>query len=299
MRAFWVKTAIVLAPFLAFVLALRAVGPRIAARMTPVGLESVWTGERVEMLAEPDSNADALGPPTERFLESVLRTYGGRWDLRPDAARVRVLWFESEEDFLRHGASTLQQDLVRTSGYYSPSRGEVAIVSALDPVEDRRSLRHEMTHLVTDRWLSHEGEGLPIWLVEGLAVVMEDCEPQPDGTLRTRFRRDVWRGRIAKWEEFSSAGRILSLRPADFRGRGNENAYAASALFVGFLLFGGGDAQDRTLDALVRIGRRGTWIDAGTLESASGVPIGDLERAWRRWVAEEGATSAPRRSGAE
>lgn len=292
MRASAIKTAIVAAPFLAIVLLLRLLGPALWGRGAEREFATLWVGERVEVHGDPETGfGDALGKPTEAFLDALEHTYGARWGLRPERRRTVILWFATDEDFLRYAGPGLQPDLVRAGGYYDSGDGRIALVSGRDPLADRRGLRHEAVHMAMDRWLPHQKGGLPMWLEEGLAVSLEDSVPLPDGTLRHAFPRGLWLRRLGREGGWLGSRDVLSLRPAAFRERGNARAYAASALLVGYLLHGSGAGGGAALDEVIHLGQRGIPITAPALEGAVGSPLAAWEAAWRRWA--EGAAGDP------
>ena len=146
------------------------------------------------------------------------------------------------------------------------------------------SLRHEFFHVLHHRFLDRTGQKHPLWIMEGLASLLEDVETDTTGQLtitpswRTNIAKRLERaGKLTPWD------RLASMKEEHFMGQRARGHYAQSRAVFMFL-------HER--------GALAPWFDAyshgfaadasgvGAIERAMGVPIKQAEKAYRAWLRE-------------
>ncbi|HMN97198.1 MAG TPA: PDZ domain-containing protein [Phycisphaerales bacterium] len=147
-----------------------------------------------------------------------------------------------------------------------------------------QSLRHEFTHAMHYGDMERLGQAHPLWIQEGLATLFEDYEFDPEDRIRfvdnerdAVIRELVRSNRAMPWrtlfaieaQEFMS--RAQSLYPqvrSIFR-----YVHAEGKLTEWYRAYTRGFGDDRTSKA--------------AFEEVFGLPLAEIERAWRGWVLDE------------
>ena len=220
--------------------------------------------------------------------------------------QVTIYWYEGEQSFARELMSAAQQALARlyedTGAYlkkpvkmyiYANSRdlqgamifptewtGGVAfarygiIAIGIDPdnlLWGKRSIAHELTHLVVHQMTSNPYIDLPTWLDEGLAMYTE-------GTLSVGF--------VDYLNKAITEDSLISVRSlsSPFSAYAEESylSYAQSYSLVEFLIASYG--QGKMLELLTTFSQ-GSSYD-GALEKVYGFDMDGLDALWRDYVAD-------------
>jgi hypothetical protein len=216
---------------------------------------------------------------------------------------VTLYWYEGDESFAEELMSVAQQVLVRlaedtgaeleqpvkiyiyakaqdllgamifpqewTGGVAYTRHGTIAIGIPPDEIEwGRRSIAHELTHLVIHQMVFNPYNDLPTWLDEGIAMYME-------GTLQPVFTDSLHKA-IA--EESLISVRSLSS-PFSAYAEKAVLAYAQSYSLVEFLISNYG--QSKMLE-LLNIFREGSGYDEA-LEEVYDFDTEGLDSLWRSY----------------
>ncbi len=146
------------------------------------------------------------------------------------------------------------------------------------------SWRHEFWHILHWRDMDARAQRHPMWVMEGLCSLVEDCDTAPDGSM---FPRPSWRtnmikrlgksGRLIPWDTIFASGQkgFMNERPLAYYGQ-------ARAMFL-FL------AEQDKLPAWYQ-SYTATYKEDPTgkaaFEKVLNKPIKDIERDFRKWVAQ-------------
>jgi len=163
-------------------------------------------------------------------------------------------------------------------GIAFPEYNTVLAVASLEHSDyARRTVRHELGHLVIGRLTFNCLTDLPVWLDEGLAMVAEG-EEDPDAA--------------ARLDEAIAEDRLLTIRQIESAFSVHANraslSYAESYSLVRFLIDSYG--QENMLALLVAFREGVTPDDA--LTSAYGFDTQGLEEAWRAAIGASPAASS-------
>ncbi len=146
------------------------------------------------------------------------------------------------------------------------------------------SLRHEFFHVLHWRHADRIGQRHPLWIMEGLASLLEDVDDAPDGSYilapswRTNIARRLERaGRLTPWS------RLFTMPREGFMGDRSRANYAQARSIFMFLLER--SALQRWYQAYVS-GFDEDPTGARAIESALGAPIAEVERRFRLWLRE-------------
>ncbi len=259
---------------------------------TGSGLEYWWTVE--------DVSGNKVETPPARF-----RFDDNRYSWQSlTGGKVTIYWYEGKQSFAEELMSTAQQALSRlvedtgaylkepvkiyiyantqdlqgamvfpqewTGGVSFTRYGIIAI--GIDPNNlswGKRSITHELTHLVVHQMTYNPYSGLPTWLEEGLAMYNE-------GTLEAGFV-DYLKMAIDK-------NSLISVRSlsSPFSAQGEEAylSYAQSYSLVEFLITIYG--QDKMLELLTTFSE-GSSYD-GALKRVYGFDMDGLDTLWRDYI---------------
>jgi hypothetical protein len=133
----------------------------------------------------------------------------------------------------------------------------------------KRTIVHELTHLIVGQMTFSCGENVPTWLNEGIAVY---AEGGLDSWSEARFRQAVAANELLSVRDLTNG---FSAHPdlADL-------SYSQSYSLVAYLVERYG--SERLLALFERL-RGGATVEAG-LQSAYGIGLDVLEDGWRGWV---------------
>jgi hypothetical protein len=133
----------------------------------------------------------------------------------------------------------------------------------------KRTIVHELTHLIVGQMTFSCGENVPTWLNEGIAVY---AEGGLDSWSEARFRQAVAANELLSVRDLTNG---FSAHPdlADL-------SYSQSYSLVAYLVERHG--PERLLALFERL-RAGDTVEAG-LQSAHGIGLDALEDGWRAWV---------------
>jgi hypothetical protein len=133
----------------------------------------------------------------------------------------------------------------------------------------KRTVVHELTHLIVGQMTFSCGENVPTWLNEGIAVY---AEGGLDGWSEARFRQAVAENSLLSVRDLTNG---FSAHPdlADL-------SYSQSYSLVAYLVERHG--PERLLALFERL-RAGASVEAG-LQQAYGLGLDALEDGWRGWV---------------
>lgn len=144
------------------------------------------------------------------------------------------------------------------------------------------TLRHEFFHVLHWRDMDRAGQVHPIWVQEGMAALLEDVETEGAGGYALQ---PSWRTNIAKRLERNGALRPLGVflamerdRFVSYRPSANYAHARALMMFV---------ESRGVLGDFYRALRAGYGEDPTgvvALEAAMGMPIEDVDRAFRKWL---------------
>ncbi|MCA9284084.1 MAG: PDZ domain-containing protein [Phycisphaerales bacterium] len=144
------------------------------------------------------------------------------------------------------------------------------------------SLRHEFAHVMHYGHMERLGQSHPLWIQEGLASLYEEYRPGPNGTFEflPNERHNVIRtlvrgGRAMKWEE------LFRLPAERFMERAQALYPEVRSVFE--FLAARGVLADWYRNYVASFERSPSGTEA--FETTFGKPIGEIERAWRAWVA--------------
>ena len=143
------------------------------------------------------------------------------------------------------------------------------------------SLRHELVHAYHYAHMDRLGQRHPLWIQEGLAALHESYVIDDDGTITylPNERHDIVRGlvkagRLRPWK------RLFGMADEDFMDHAKQHYPQVRSIFE--FIADQGKLQC-WYDALVEF-----YEDDRSGELAFNAcfdrPLGDIERAWRRWV---------------
>lgn len=163
-------------------------------------------------------------------------------------------------------------------GYYDRDRRRL-VTQDIGP-----SLRHEFFHVLHWRHAERLGQQHALWIMEGLASLLEDVDETPEGAYvlapswRTNIARRLDRAnRITPWRDF------FAMPREGFMGdRARANYAQARAIFM-FLHERG--VLRRWYDAYVRTFAQDSTGAAAT-EQVFEAPLAEVERQFRFWLRE-------------
>lgn len=143
------------------------------------------------------------------------------------------------------------------------------------------SLRHEFFHAMHYAHMEEVGQTHPLWVQEGLASLYEDYVLTPDGgaVFLPNERHNVVKllasgGRLARWE------RIFTMSEERFMARASQLYPQVRSIFE---FLADKDKLVPWYEALVAgFDRDKSGRDA--FEEVFGMPVTEVERAWRRWL---------------
>ncbi len=163
-------------------------------------------------------------------------------------------------------------------GYYDRDHGRL-VTQDIGP-----SLRHEYFHVLHWRQLDRLGQRHPLWVMEGLASLLEDVDEEPDGsyTLAPSWRTNIAR-RLERANRLTPWKSLFSMPRDGFMGDRSRANYAQARCIFMFLhergvlkqwyeSYLGGFEEDPT--------------GALATERALGVPLKEAEREFRSWLRE-------------
>ncbi len=161
-------------------------------------------------------------------------------------------------------------------GYYDRDRKRL-VAQDIGP-----SLRHEFFHVLHWRRMDQLGQQHPLWIMEGLASLLEDVETNEAGgfrivpSWRTNIAKRLERaGRLTPWPDLATIGRDSFM---GYRARAN---YAQSRAVFMFLLDEGALATWYGM-FVERFADDPSGI--GAIERALGAPLESAEMRFRQWL---------------
>lgn len=205
-------------------------------------------------------------------FDGLLRALHGV-DGGPTGRPLPIYLTPSELDLRR-----VRPGLTNVNGFYSASVGDVFAVMSTDGGEDqgRRVLFHEYTHHFMAQ---HAPAAYPSWLVEGYAEYFMTARFKPDVVeLGVTSPRIAWL-RGAAWSPFSE---ILDRRALSGTRSDITAFYAQSWLLTHYML-----SDPERLARLTRYAEAvaGGGDPVALAPEAVGVPLADLERVLKRYMA--------------
>lgn len=204
------------------------------------------------------------------ILDVALQAQGQILDLlqRPPGDQPIKIFIYSSEDELQSTLTTMGQSWV--GGHADPALGSVvvAIPLAVDqPLEIKRLIPHEITHILLYRFMGAEYSYLPAWFSEGFASQMEFYTlPEYELILEKAYNE---RGLIP-------ITHICAAFPADSDLA--RLSYAEADSFVGYIQQEYGVTG---LQALIIAYDQGVSCERG-VETALGISLDNLEKEWKR-----------------
>ena len=202
----------------------------------------------------------------EALLQTAIRALGRlRTEAGVEVGRtIRIYIYGSEADF----QSAADPGTHEWAGGRAFVRESVILIAASPSSMDfaRRTVAHELSHVVVYQATRNPYGGPPTWLDEGLAMLAEgDLQPNFARALQSAIRED----------RLFSAWALSSSFPTDTREA--ELSYAQSYSLVRFVIDRyGRDAMSRLLAEF----REGSTYD-DALQAALGVDTYGLDDAWR------------------
>jgi hypothetical protein len=201
----------------------------------------------------------------DQALESLKEYTGAELE-----GQIKLYIYASAQDL--QGSMIYPQEW--TGGVAFSRYGIMAIGISPDDLDwGKRTIAHELTHLVISQVTLNPYSDLPVWLDEGLAMHSE-------GPLESVFQ-DYLNGAIAQ-------GSLISVRSlaSPFSAYAGEAAlsYAQSYSIVEFLITSYG--QDKMFELLSTF-REGATYD-GALEKVYGFDMDGLDALWREWLTPSG-----------
>lgn len=161
------------------------------------------------------------------------------------------------------------------AGFYHHARGE------LITTDTQRCLRHEFVHALHHSHMDALGQEHPLWIQEGLALLLEHVRPQPDGSLTfpANDRQDHVRmlartGRLIPWTS------LLAMSSAQLDAESARTYPQLRSMFR--FLAGQGRLGSWYRRYVEDFDRDPTGVSA--LEAAFGKPLSTVERQWRAWL---------------
>lgn len=145
------------------------------------------------------------------------------------------------------------------------------------------SMRHEFTHAMHYGDMERLGQPHPLWIQEGLATLYEDYDIGADGTsieFSVNERDDVIRG-LVKAGQAVPWSKLFAMRGEEFMKKPQELYPQVRSIFR-FV------ADEKKLRDWYRAYVKGFDADrtgAKAFEQVFGLPLADVERRWRKWVA--------------
>lgn len=144
------------------------------------------------------------------------------------------------------------------------------------------TLRHEFFHVLHWRSATRLGQAHPIWIMEGLCSLVEDCDTSPDGQLvpvpswRTNTVQRMARiGNLMPIEDLASMSQLKFVGP-----RRLANYATARAVFL--YLWERGKLKTWYTDYTANFAEDATGVRA--LERTIGMPIGEINKDFRGWI---------------
>jgi hypothetical protein len=241
-----------------------------------------------------DPAASTVEQLLRTFLDHLYDQWGGPEQLDLLSFRelehpVVVLLFRDHDRLQAyHGPRYRNQSIEFNAGMYEPIAGTIALISGrlAGPLELRRGLYHEATHMTLDRLVRGRDHAWSLWLNEGLATYLEASRPVEGlgfqlGNLTPKHLYTVNELRPVSVRE------VLALTPSDFTGTDNSRAYALCSVFVAFLLEGDGGRYRRTFWRYVAAERAPGPVAPGTFEGVFHVGPEQLDAAFQTYVTEQ------------
>ena len=211
-----------------------------------------------------DSFAQELMTAAQQALNRLAEDTGAELE-----KRIKM-YIYADTDALR-GAMVFPQEW--TGGVAFTRYGILAIGIAPDELDwGRRTIAHELTHLVVHQVTLNPYSGLPTWLNEGLAMHTEG-EPEP-----------IF---INILDTAAAEGNLISVRSlsSPFSAHTGQSllSYAQSYSIVDFLIteYGQGEMLE-----LLNIFNQGSGYD-GALEGVYGFDMDGLDALWQDYIAQQ------------
>lgn len=144
------------------------------------------------------------------------------------------------------------------------------------------TLRHEFMHVLHWRGMSRLGQRHPIWIMEGLASLPEDCNLGPDGLLvpTTSWRTNTIKN-MDRVNGVTPLKTLATMTQARFGGTRPLANYAQARAFFLYL------SEREKLGAWYRAYTKDFAKDPTGVEAAAsvmGLSVADLERDFRMWI---------------
>ena len=179
---------------------------------------------------------------------------------------VRLYIYASAQDL--QGAMIFPQEW--TGGVAYTTHGVVAIgISTMNIDWGKRTIVHELTHLITHQMTYNPYNSLPVWLNEGLSMYAEgEMEPLFENYLEQAVMNDELISVRSLVSPFSAAAQLSYL------------SYAQSMSIVDFLIDNYG--QERMLE-LLNTFKRGSSYD-GALMTVYGFNMDGLNDLWQDYI---------------
>ncbi len=137
-----------------------------------------------------------------------LRTYLSDADLydpeQDSSGTVRIVVLTDQEAYKKY--LSRQGIGPHQDSHFEPERQ--LIILYYTPEEPLRRLLHEAVHLFMERSIG-DYRDLPVWLLEGLAMILETGSVAEDGQFRSE---PLNRKRLQEWRKYRKGGRMLPLR---------------------------------------------------------------------------------------
>jgi hypothetical protein len=211
-----------------------------------------------------DSFARELMETTQQALERLAEDTGAELE-----EPVKFYIYATSDDL--RGAMIYPQEW--TGGVAYPRYGVMAIgISSSNLEWGKRTIAHELTHLVIHQMTLNPYNDLPTWLDEGLAMCNE-------GELSSAF--------VASLKRAVTEDSLISVQSlcSPFSAYAEEAvlAYAQSYSLVEFLITGYGQAE---MLELLNTFKEGSGYDAA-LEKVYGFDMDGLDSLWREYVIQQ------------
>ncbi|WP_156398377.1 hypothetical protein [Caulobacter sp. Root1455] len=215
-------------------------------------------------------------------FDGLLRTLHGAME-RSDGRPLPIYLVPRRFDELR-----VKPDLdEKVNGFYSASIGDVFALMSLEGGEDRgrATLFHEYTHHFMAQ---HAPAAYPSWLVEGYAEYFKTTRFKLDVVeLGVTNERIAWlRGRV--WEPYDQ---ILGRRALE-GGRRDVGAFYAQSWILTHYMMSDPDRLKRLTAYAGAVAAGGDPV--GEMVTAAGMPLSDLERTLKRYMAKLPGLRMPR-----
>jgi hypothetical protein len=229
----------------------------------------------------------------------VRQLFAGEREAPRPGRAMQVFYHRSKEGYVEH-LRRRQPRIADTNGIYFDVLRQAHFFH--DPAlggPNRGTLYHEGVHQLfqeSRRTATGAGKNGNFWAIEGVACVFEGLTPRSAGAGTIGYTLDVQSGRTASARRRAAEGRpivplaeLVAVGWSDFQRQPDLAAwYAQSTALAAMLLEADPPGRPERRDAFVEYLATvyAERPDAGELQRSLGVPLGDLEGQFRKFLAD-------------